>query len=184
LIPNEPSPTITRLAKYFPNSGRALDLAGGAGRHSIWLAERGLDVTLADVSTAGLELAERRAADTGVTIETCETDFEPDDSANQCSEFPPGPWHLILSHYYDCRALIPTIIQNLGPAGILIVVQPTEKNLERSPKPPRRFLLQEGELRSVASVASKLEIISYTEAWTDEDRHEATLVARRPASTT
>ena len=35
--------------------GRALDLAAGEGRNSLWLAERGWDVTAVDFSLAGLD---------------------------------------------------------------------------------------------------------------------------------
>jgi tellurite methyltransferase len=48
--------------------GTALDLGGGAGRHSIWLAQRGWLVTLADVADEGLALAAERARDAGVTL--------------------------------------------------------------------------------------------------------------------
>ena len=173
---------VIKLANYLPNSGRALDLAGGAGRHSIWLAKRGLDVTLADVSAVGLRHAKQRATDENVSIRLCEMDLEPDENHGEHTSghfsFPSGPWDLILSHYYYCRALIPSIIQSLAASGILIVVQPTVRNLERHPKPPRPFLLEEGEL---LALVEGLEIESFTESWTRENRHEATLVARRPA---
>jgi tellurite methyltransferase len=48
--------------------GAALDLAGGAGRHALWLALRGWSVTLADVSDEGLALAARKAEETGVAL--------------------------------------------------------------------------------------------------------------------
>ena len=177
-VPIDPAPSIVRLAEFLPRSGRALDLAGGAGRHSIWLAQRGLDVTLADVSVVGLRHAEQRAADKNVSITIYEIDLEPKDPSAVHESFPPGPWDLVLSHYYYCRALIPVIIRNLAPAGMLVIVQPTVRNLERNPKPPRPFLLEEGELQTLAA---ELEIESFTEGWTSENRHEATLIARRPA---
>jgi SAM-dependent methyltransferase len=46
--------------------GRALDLAAGAGRHTIWLAERGWRVTAVDFSRAGLALARKLSAARGV----------------------------------------------------------------------------------------------------------------------
>lgn len=48
--------------------GRALDLAGGAGRHAIWLALREWQVTLADVADEGLALARQRAAEAEVDL--------------------------------------------------------------------------------------------------------------------
>jgi tellurite methyltransferase len=48
--------------------GDALDLGGGAGRHALWLAERGWRVVLADVSDEGLALAARRASEARVAL--------------------------------------------------------------------------------------------------------------------
>src|SRR6266851_3745674 len=45
----------------FPQGGNALDIAGGAGRHSIWLAKRGWEVTLIDISEIGVEQARQNA---------------------------------------------------------------------------------------------------------------------------
>jgi SAM-dependent methyltransferase len=49
-------------------AGRALDLAGGAGRHALWLAQRGWHVTLADVADEGLAVARRRAEAHGIAV--------------------------------------------------------------------------------------------------------------------
>ena len=38
--PRKPSPVLLALAEWIPQQGRALDLAGGGGRHSIWLAHK------------------------------------------------------------------------------------------------------------------------------------------------
>ena len=49
-MPREPAAVLVGLDRFLPRRGRALDVAGGAGRHGIWLAQRGLDVTIADIS--------------------------------------------------------------------------------------------------------------------------------------
>ncbi|HSD90708.1 MAG TPA: class I SAM-dependent methyltransferase [Kofleriaceae bacterium] len=54
-------------APLFPLRGKALDLAGGAGRNAVWLARRGLDVTLVDISDVALDKAERKAAEANLT---------------------------------------------------------------------------------------------------------------------
>ena len=46
--------------------GRALDLAAGEGRNSVWLAERGWSVTAVDFSRVGLEKGRKLAAARGV----------------------------------------------------------------------------------------------------------------------
>ncbi len=60
-IPTQPSQfVVTELAGLPP--GRALDLAAGAGRHSVWLAEQGWSVTAVDFSRAGLNQARKLSA--------------------------------------------------------------------------------------------------------------------------
>src|SRR5512134_1831553 len=54
--------------------GRALDLACGAGRNAIWLAEQGWRVTAVDFSDVALSLARRRARERRVEVEWIEAD--------------------------------------------------------------------------------------------------------------
>ncbi|MCA9216398.1 MAG: class I SAM-dependent methyltransferase [Planctomycetales bacterium] len=178
LANEEPSPSLVRLIEYLPKQGNALDLAGGAGRHSIWLAKYGLTVTLADVSSVGLECARQRAANSGVTISTVEVDLDPEDDEDlkgRDNLLSPNRWDLILLHYFDSRKIISLIRNALAPSGLLLIVQATERNLERNPKPPRPFILAEGEIRNLAD---GLEVLYCNEGWTPEGKHEAVLVAR------
>src|SRR5688572_13807186 len=103
--PRNPSPVLVELADYLPGQGRALDIAGGAGRHALWLAQRGLDVTLADISPVGLQLARERAAAANVKLQTLEIDL-----AGQGP--PPGPWDVIVSICYLWKP-IPALIASL-----------------------------------------------------------------------
>jgi cyclopropane fatty-acyl-phospholipid synthase-like methyltransferase len=48
---------------------RALCVADGEGRNSVWLAEQGLDVTAFDFSPIGLDKARRLAATRGVSVQ-------------------------------------------------------------------------------------------------------------------
>lgn len=168
-IATTPSRSLTALAEYLPASGRALDVAGGAGRHAIWLAKRGLDVTVTDISAVGLALARQRAADAGVNVETHRVDLERE-------SLPPGPWDLIVCTYFIHRPLFAVFPQLLRPNGVLAVVHPTRTNLERHAKPPARFLLQDGEL---PQLVEGLKITHYQEGWLQEGRHEAVIVATR-----
>lgn len=58
--------TVDVLAETLPPSGHVLDAGGGAGRYGIWLAERGYDVTLVDLSRGQLSVAREMIADRGV----------------------------------------------------------------------------------------------------------------------
>ncbi len=148
---------------------RALDVAGGTGRNAVWLARRGLEVTLADVSPVALGLARSAAYAAGVTLRLVEVDLE-------SGSLPPGPFDLIVSIDFLCRPLLAVFPTALGPGGLLVYAQATRRNLERHAHPSARFLLAEGELRTLVA---GLEVRGYEEGWFD-DRHEARLLARRP----
>jgi tellurite methyltransferase len=167
--PHEPSAVLTGLARFLPASGHALDLAGGAGRNAIWLAQRGFDVTIADVSPVGLSLAQQRAAAAGVVLTTLEIDLEQQPLAA-------GPFDLIASVCYLWRPLFAEIPRRLNRGGILAVVQPTKRNLERHDKPPAGYLLEEGEL---LRLAGELEVVHFEEGWLADGRHDAVLIARK-----
>lgn len=49
--------TLHALETYLPSDGRILDVGGGPGRYTIWLAQRGYRVVLADLSPELLEIA-------------------------------------------------------------------------------------------------------------------------------
>ena len=170
-----PSPFLVSVAALLPTAdgggGRepaALDIAGGAGRNAVWLAARGFAVTLADVSPVALELASAAAAAAGVALRVRAVDLER-------APLPTGPFELIVSIDYLHRPLFATFPGALAPGGLLVVVQPTRRNLERHPHPSARFLLDEGEL---PGLVRDLDLVRYEEGWAD-DRHEARLVARK-----
>ena len=164
-----PSLVLARHESLLPSSGKALDLAGGSGRHACWLAERGMDATIADISSQGLKRARLRAETAGLQVQGLQLDLQED-------PFPPGPWELVLSCLYLWRPLIPAAISHLSPGGLLVILQPTVINLQRHARPPREYLLQEDEL---LSLAMGLEIVHHEQGWLDDGRHDGFLVARK-----
>jgi ubiquinone/menaquinone biosynthesis C-methylase UbiE len=58
--------TIQKLKTYLPETGHILDLGGGPGRYTIWLAQQGYRVTLADISADMLDLARGKIKESGV----------------------------------------------------------------------------------------------------------------------
>jgi SAM-dependent methyltransferase len=60
-----PSPFVASELAGLP-PGRALDLAAGHGRHTVWLAEQGWRVTAVDFSRVGLDQARKLSAARGV----------------------------------------------------------------------------------------------------------------------
>lgn len=167
--PGEPSRLLVDLQRFLPKTGRALDLAGGSGRHAIWLAQQGLQVTLADISRQALAIARQRAEQANVEIGAIEIDLD-------CDSIPTGPWDLILTFFYLCRPLFRRFPSVMSPTGRLIVVQPTLSNLQRHAKPPAEFLLDDGEL---PNLVEGLEILHYQEGWSVEGRHDAIIICQQ-----
>ncbi len=78
--------------------GRALDLACGAGRNAIWLAEQGWRVTGVDFSTVALAEARRLAAERRVAVEWVQADLVSD-------ALPDGPFDLVVVLYLQLPAV-------------------------------------------------------------------------------
>ncbi len=72
--PSEPDRDLVELAGQL-KPGTVLDLGCGPCRNSIWLAERGWEVTGVDASAVGLAQARERAKRAGVVIHTVEEDL-------------------------------------------------------------------------------------------------------------
>ncbi|MDQ3782064.1 MAG: class I SAM-dependent methyltransferase [Actinomycetota bacterium] len=147
--------------------GQALDVAGGTGRHALWLAGRGWTVTLVDGSATALAMASADAAAAGIDITTAQLDLTTE-------PLPGGPWHLVLIHHYLHRPLLAGIAAVLAPGGHLIFAQPTVVDDHPRPGPAHRVAIGE-----TATLVPGLEIVSLVEGET-EGRHEAMLVAGRP----
>ena len=142
-------------------------MAGGPGRNALWLADRGLDTSLLDISDVALEMAERAAKALGLNVELINTDLEE-------GAIPEGPWDVVVCFNYLHRPLLPTLAAVLAPDGLLVLELATRTNLELHERPPRQFLLEEGE---ILTLLPGLELLEYHERWWD-DRHVAHVVAK------
>ena len=70
-IANRPEFLLTcrMFGRYIKPGDKVLDIGGGPGRYTLWLAEKGCDVTLLDLSDANIAFAKERAAERGLTIQ-------------------------------------------------------------------------------------------------------------------
>jgi tellurite methyltransferase len=174
----ESSSFLTERVHLLPASGRALDVAGGIGRDAVWLACRGLDVTLVDVSDAACAEATRRAVEVGVALDVERRELGPD-------PLPAGPFDVIVVQHWLDRDVWRELPGHLGVGGVLLACQPTVSNLDRHDRPPRRFLLDDGEVTALADQlaaprdGASFTVVEASEGWTDDDRHEARIVVRR-----
>jgi len=168
--PGAPEPFIVNAVNSLSARGRALDLAGGIGRHALWVAERGWDATLVDISPTAVAEAAATASRRGLRLATEVVDLDETDPSG-------GPWDLVMIHHYLNRTLLGRAHELLRPGGTLVVCHQTLINLERSPRPGARFLLEPKEL---ATLLSHLQLSTYFEGWTEQGRHEAQAVASLP----
>src|SRR5262245_7068357 len=140
-INDEPHPLVVEIASKL-EPGRALDLACGVGRHAIWLAERGWQVTAVDNSRVGIEILRRRAAAKGLVIDSRIADLERHDFTIE-----PATYDLIINCRYLQRDLFPAIRAGARVGGIVIaVIAMVDDDPQIKPMNPA-FLLKPGELR-------------------------------------
>lgn len=62
--------TTRMLEKMIVAGEKVLDIGGGPGRYSLWLARKGCDVTLFDLSSGNVAFAREKAVKEGVTLKT------------------------------------------------------------------------------------------------------------------
>jgi SAM-dependent methyltransferase len=118
--------------------GRALDLACGAGRNAVWLAERGWTVTGVDFSDVALEKARALAEGRGVDVEWVQADLV---------EWRPagGAFDLVVVLYLhlpgaERRRVLECAAEAVAPGGTLLVLGHDLENLNGGwggPKDPR-----------------------------------------------
>lgn len=134
------APFLLEVLDAIP-AGRALDLACGAGREAVTLAERGFAVEAWDRAPEALAAARALAARCGVAIETIEADLERPGAAP-----PEGRYQLVVVFRFLHRPLFPAIERALAPGGHL-VYETYRRGQERFGRPTHaRFLLEAGEL--------------------------------------
>ena len=169
---SEPASLLREQAALLPTSGRALDIAAGAGRNAVFLAQAGLDVDAIDQSEVGLAKARSLAAARGVTVRTIQADLERMSLERAC-------YDVVVNFYYLQRSLIAPLRDALKPGGLVFFETYTVDQLAMpGGRGPRRseFLLEAGELRSMFD---GYEILHWSEG-VERTRAIASLVARKP----
>src|SRR5262245_19630142 len=111
-----PSPPLP-AAVHGLAPGLALDLACGAGRHAIFLAERGFRVVAVDWAQAGIDALRAEARRRGVDdrIEAVVADLE----AGQLS-IEPSRYDLVCDFYFLSRPLFPKMRDGVRPGGLFV----------------------------------------------------------------
>ena len=151
--------------------GLALDLAGGAGRHALFLLRRGWRVHLLDISDVGLELAREKAKAEGLSSNLIAEVAD----LNAMVDLGSSQYELITVFYFLRRELFPALEAALKPGGLLVYRTYTiaRQSAGGGPADPR-YLLQPNELRQAFS---SLQVLRYREM--DQGKCAAELVAKK-----
>jgi len=104
VTPSIPKPGVARVA---------LDLAGGLGRHALWLASRSWQVTVVELSDVAIGKLRQAALELNVNV-----DLFAGDAAEYKLE--PAHFDLVVLFYHLDRSLFPKIVSALKPGGLLI----------------------------------------------------------------
>ena len=114
----QPPPVFATYENLFPTAGRALDIACGRGRASVWLADRGMTVVGLDVSPVAIELADELAARHGYE-ERCTFAVADLDRGLPSNVTAGPPFDLVWCHLFRQPALDDPVVERLSPCGLL-----------------------------------------------------------------
>ena len=164
----EPSRWLEENSGLLNTNGKALDIAGGEGRNSVFVASRGYEVTCLDISQNGLAKALSLAHEKKAKITTLHADL--DNSSLLENEY-----DLVLCFNFLDRNLFSGIRKTLKSGGLLFYETFTLDYLKYSSF-KREWVL---ELNELLQVFGDFRILRYQEV--DEDpRAFASLVAQKP----
>jgi SAM-dependent methyltransferase len=122
--------------------GRALDLACGAGRHALYLAQAGWSVKAVDSSPAGIGILREHAAALGLVVDTRIADLETGEFVLE-----ENAYDLIVDCNYLQRDLFSRMRAAVRPSGrVVAMIQMVDDSPGLAPMNPA-YLFRPGELR-------------------------------------
>lgn len=169
---------VTLLSDWLPRIpvGRALDVACGAGRNALLLAEAGFQVDAIDISAVGLQQLERKARELGHSVNCIEHDLD------QAYDFATD-YDLIVVLWYVNLELIERLCACLAPGGLLLCEEHLRSEQEVIGPGNDNFRVAPGALRAAVS---SLDLLLYEECLAEIPEGgrlaSARVVATRPLS--
>ena len=177
LFGERPNAYLASKAGLFVKGSRALSIADGEGRNSIWLAEQGLRVDAFDFSPTAVAKAKRLALSRGVRV-----------GFNVCETFAwnwgPSSYDLVAAIFIQFASpavrekLFPLIKQTLKPGGLLILqgYRPEQLQYGTGGPPEADHLYTEAMIRVALKGMDILELRCYDEQ-VDEGKGHAGMSA-------
>ena len=147
---------VTLVEDWLPRipRGKALDVACGAGRNSILLAQQGFEVDAIDISVEGLKLGREQADALGLSINWIEHDL--DEPYRFDTDY-----NLILVLWYVDLELIQQLCACLAPGGYLLCEEHLQTDDEVAGPGNRNFRVPPGAL---SDAVNGLEILHVDES--------------------
>ena len=182
----EPNVFLRAQAGQLPHCGRALCVADGEGRNSVWLASQGLQVEAFDIAEVGVAKARKLAADAGVSVAF---------HVAGCDEWPweSGAYYAVVAVFVQFadppmrERLFANMAWALKPGGVLILQGYTPKQLDYKTGGPGLLshLYTTDLLRGAFASLQTIELVEYEAELTEGARHAGRsaligFVARKP----
>ena len=136
-----PAAWLVAHRALLPPTGRALDVACGRGRNSLWLARQGFDTTAIDRDAPTVAALEDRARRERLPLRALAMDLEA-----RGATLGDAAYDVIVVVHYLHRPLFPALVSALRPGGVLVYETFTIAQAARGRPTNPAFLLAPGEL--------------------------------------
>ncbi|MFZ7104859.1 MAG: class I SAM-dependent methyltransferase [Peptococcaceae bacterium] len=166
----EPSPFLTDNIALLP-AGKALDIAMGNGRNTIYLARKGLYTEGVDISGEAVKIALERAKSAGVKIHARVADIEAEDYIIEKNTY-----DVIICFNYLHRPLIQRIKDGLKKGGMVVYQTYTVDQLQFGKPSNPDFLLRHNEL---LEMFRDFRCLRYFEGIIDNKKAAAAIIAQK-----
>lgn len=162
LFGTEPNAYLASHQELFAKGKKALAVADGEGRNSVWLARQGLMVDAFDISSIGVAKAREyaRTANVAVNFQVCDCD---------AWDWQPAAYDYVVAIFVQFappemrQRLFANMVRTLKPSGIIVLQGYTPKQLEyKTGGPPEvSHLYTENLLKSSFQELEIIELRSY-----------------------
>ncbi len=171
----EPAKLLKDFLPLLP-IGKALDVAMGKGRNSIFLASHGFEVTGLERDEESIKICKDEAYKTGVQIDARCVDLE-DLESYKIEEY---SYDVLICFYYLQRNLFPRIKDALKPQGIIIYETFLIDQHIKTGHPKRKeYCFEHNELLKLFTELGDFRILYYHEGQDSKGIYKAGLVAQK-----
>lgn len=184
---SDPNVFVREVAESLP-PGRALDVAAGDGRHTLWLARQGWDVDAVDFSAVAMQRGADLAREQGVAPRTR---WHVGDVL--ADPLPTGPFDLVVVAYLQLpapalHAALTAACARVGPGGTAVLVGHDRSNPARGTGGPQdpTVLWAADDVAAAARAAGltvgDAAVRERVVAGADRPARDAVVVGRRPVA--